>query len=117
MDQDMNEILNKYVEDCLNSSLFAGKTEDEKTQLREKLTTHLQGVILHALVDSLNIEQLERFNQIDPNSDEAPVIVEQLASEVENFVGIADEAMKKEVENIKQSGNVPEINSPEDSNL
>lgn len=109
MDQQIDEYLDKFVEDCLSSTVFSGKSDEEKNNLREKLRIYLEGVILHTLVDNLNLEQLERFNNVDPNSDQVPAVVEQLAAEVPGFMDLADEAFKKEVESIKQTGQIPAV--------
>lgn len=116
MDQQIDEYINNFIDDCLGSEHFVNKSDDEKGQLRERLATHLQGVVLHTLVDNLNMDQLERFNNIDPNSDDAPVEVEKLASEVPDFITMVDEVLKKEVESIKESGNVPGMSTKQEHN-
>lgn len=103
MDQKINAYLDSLVLEVLNSPMFANLPEDQKTSLSEKINDYLNAVIIGAIIDRLNPEQLNVIKSLNPQSIEMESKIEQYASQIPLLADELEEKLNQAVANIKQN--------------
>lgn len=105
MNDKMAAYMDSLVEEVMQSEKFSAHSDSEKDPARTLVMNKLNEIVIQTLVDNLDGEQLRQFNNIDLNSeDEAAIVIQKLAMEVPHFYLLADQELKKAVENMKQAG-------------
>ncbi len=107
MDQQIEEYLNKLIEDILNSSHFAGFSEASKQELRQKVESYFYRVSLDAMIENLSDEQLQGMEKMDPNSPDTEEKLTVLSAQIPNFAETLQKALEDAAEEIKKTGQVP----------
>jgi|SRR3989344_8969113 len=109
MDQDIEQYLNKYIEECLNSPGFSALNEEQKVEAQKQLEEYFNQLILETLINNLSQDQM---NQLGQDADfESPETLDQLqlfAAQIPGFLMILEEQLKKSAESIKQTGQIPQ---------
>lgn len=108
MDQQIDQVINDLISSCMQSPMFASLNEQQKQETIKRLADRFYSVILETLVDNLNEEQLKATENLDFNTPEAEQKLQIMAAEIPGFLFIMEDALKKEAEKIKQTGQVPQ---------
>lgn len=103
MDQKFEAYLQGLVTDILNSPMFVNIPEDQKITLSEKIKNHLNGVVIDAIVDRLNSEQLNAIKDLPADSPEMEEKIEEFAAQMPNLADELEQKLNQAVENLKQN--------------
>jgi hypothetical protein len=114
MDQKIVEFINSKVDDCLNAESFSSLGQEEKDSIKQKLTDHLYKVVIKTIISNLGQEELDELLKLDLESVEAEEKFEQFAAGSPGNIEKINETINKEVESIKQSGQVPASDKSEE---
>lgn len=108
MDQQIDQVINNLISSCMQSSMFVNLNEQQKQETNKRLADRFYSVILETLVDNLNEEQLKATENLDFSTPEAEQKLQLMAAEIPGFLFIMEDALKKDAEQIKQSGQIPQ---------
>src|SRR4051812_3972049 len=108
MENVFENFIEKLITECLQGAKFAYLTPKEKDDLKIKLRNHFMNVTLDTLVDQMSDEQLVQVKDLDPNSPEMQQKMVEFAAIIPGFAIILDDKLKKEMDNILQTGQIPE---------
>jgi hypothetical protein len=89
--QDIEQYINKYIEECLNAPSFISLNEEQKNQVKQQLGEYFNQLIIETLINNLSLDQLQLF-----------------AAQIPGFLMILEEQVKKSTESIKQTGQIPQ---------
>ena len=106
MDQKINSFIESLILDVLQSPRFAPLPEDQKQQVAEKLRDHLNNVIFDTVIDRLTPDQLQTLKDIPMHSPQMTEKIEEYSSQIPFLSTTIEDALAKEVENIKQNPSV-----------
>lgn len=74
---------------------------------KDQLSDYFNQIILETLVYSLTDEQIKEIEDIDFNNPEQVQELQLLAASIPGFIFIVEDVLKKEVEEIKKTGQIP----------
>jgi len=100
----MEQELQKYIDGLVQECLRAVPTLD-RTQLED----YFNQVILDTLIYSLTDEQIKEIDNIDFDNPEQVQELQLMAASIPGFIFIVEDVLKKEIEEIKRTGKIPEI--------
>lgn len=106
MDKKLEGYIDSLVLEILASPNFAALPEDQKQQYAVKIKDHFNNIIFDTLLNNLNTEQLNTLKNLGLSSPEAQIKMEEFSAEIPNFATLLENALKKEVEFLK---NKPEL--------
>ncbi len=106
MDQKINSFVEGLILDVLQSPQLANLPEDQKSQVTEKLRDHLTNVVFDTVIDRLTPEQLQTLKDISMGSPQMTEKIEEYSSQIPFLSTTIEDALAKEVENIKQNPSV-----------
>jgi len=111
MEDKIQQHIAKIADECLAADSFASRSEEEKKTLRVELENHLYQVMFDTLIDNLDDIQLAELQSVTESEEKASDALIRFAAEVPNFLSLAEEAIKKEAEAVKQTGTIPSVAS------
>jgi len=103
MDKKLAGYLDSLVSEVLTSTDFVNLPEDQKQQYAVKIKDHFNNVVFDTLLNNLNSEQLNILKNLGLNSPQAQVKIEEFSAEIPNFATLLENALKKEVESLKNN--------------
>lgn len=108
MDEQIELYINTLVDNCMQGPAFSGFGEDQKNEIRTKLTEYFNNIIVQTLLENLNEQQLQQLENMDFSTSEAAEKIALFASQTPNLLIIVDQKLQKEVMTIKQTGQIPQ---------
>lgn len=99
MEQELQKYLDGLVGECLTAVPSLNK---------DQLGDYFNQIILETLVYSLTDEQIKEIENIDFNNPEQVQELQLLAASIPGFIFIAEDVLKKEIEEIKKTGQIPQ---------
>lgn len=101
MDKKLEQYMQSLVSQVLTSPNFVSLPEEQKQQYSTKIMDHFNNVIFDNVLNNLTSDQLNILKNLGLSSPQALVKIEEFSSEIPNFASILENALQKEVENIK----------------
>lgn len=98
----MEQEINRYINNLIHECLTVVPSLD-----RNQLEGYINQVVFETLVYSLSDDQVKGIEDMDFNSPAGIGKLQLLAASTPGFMMILDEVLRKEVEHIKQSGQIP----------
>lgn len=107
----MDDFFEKYVEnlvsDCLKGAKFAYLPEREKQEIATRLRDYFYSQTIDTLVDQLSDEQVSQIQSMDANDPKTQQLMSEFAASIPGFAFVLEEKLKKEMDEILQTGQVP----------
>lgn len=109
IDKQINDYIESYVKECLeNVPSLASLAEWQKEEVAQKIRSYLYKSMVDTLIDKLDEGQLNQIKDLDFASDEFAQKAELFAAQIPGFYLDLEEKLQKEVEQIKQTGQIPQ---------
>lgn len=103
MDKKLEQYMQSLVSQVLTSPNFVSLPEEQKQQYSTKIMDHFNNIIFDNMLNNLTSDQLNTLKNLGLSSPQALVKIEEFSSEIPNFASILENALQKEVENIKNN--------------
>lgn len=102
------KFIENLINECMQSAKFAYLPDSNKKEVAEKLRNHFYSVTIDMLVDQLSDEQASQIKALGQNNPKTPELMSQFAASIPGFAVILEEKLTKEMDNILQTGQVPQ---------
>ncbi|MEK7617270.1 MAG: hypothetical protein AAB414_04390 [Patescibacteria group bacterium] len=101
------KFLENLVSECLKSDKLAFLPDKEKKEIEGKIRNHFNDVTINTLVEQLTDEQVNQIKALDPKDPKVQELMAQFAAGIPGFAFVLEERLKKEMDSILQSGQIP----------
>lgn len=106
MDKKLEGYIDSLVLEILASPNFVSLPEDQKQQFAVKIKDHFNNVIFDTLLNNLNSDQLNTLKNLGLSSPQVQLKIEEFSAEIPNFATLLENALKKEIESLKNNPQV-----------
>ena len=107
MDEFIEGYLEKLVSECLKGAKLAILSPSQKQEMAENLRDHFYDVTTKTLIEQLSNQQLMEVKDLDPDSPEMTAKMSEFAAVIPGFYMVLDKKLKSEMDQILQTGQVP----------
>lgn len=107
VNQNIDEYIDGLVAQCLQAPGIVNLPPDQKSEFTKDVEDYLTQVLLEALVNKLNSEQLSQIENLEPASPEMAEKVQQLAAQIPGFANELENKFHAAVTYIKQNSQIP----------
>ncbi len=108
VNQNIEELLNSLVDECLQAPGFANLTPEQKQVMAGQIQDHFTDVALEVLVDKLDEAQFSQIENLEPGSPEMIEKIQTLAGQVPGLSDDLEAKLRRDIEYIKQNAKLPE---------
>jgi len=103
MDKQIEIYIEGLVAEVLASPSFANLTNEQKTEIEEKLRAYINTVIFDAVIDLLNPEQLNTIKDIPLESTQMEEKLEEFSAQIPSLSAILEEKLRQKINEIKEN--------------
>lgn len=107
MDDTFEQFTENLVNECLKGAKFAYLPNTEKKEIAAKLRDHFNSITINTLIEQLSDEQISQISGLDPADPKMQQLMSEFSASIPGFAFILEEKLKKEMDVILQTGQIP----------
>ncbi len=116
MNLQIDDILNKLVDECLSAPAFATLDAQQKEVQKQKILNHFYTRILFITIDNLTDEQYGQIQDLKPEDPQFEQKIESFTQEMPQLLDLFDQTLKKDADYIKNTGQLPSLEEDQSQN-